>query len=91
MVVIRGYSPFKEGFPIRIVSAVANDDHTLLIDLKSQHKVIYDMKPRLKTLRFGGISDLDKFKQMRVEHGNTLVWDGLCQITIDEIMVMLER
>lgn len=75
----------------KIVRVVPRDDHTLLIKLENNHAIIYDMKPRLITVRFGALADLSKFKAVRVEHENTLVWDSLCEITIDEILVMLAR
>ena len=67
------------------------DDHTLLIELSNQHCIIYDLQPRLKTARFAGLKELDRFKSVRVDHGNTLVWDNLCQLTIDEIFDRIER
>lgn len=75
----------------KIVSVVPNDDHTLAIELGNRHRIIYDMRPRLRGLRFRGLADLSRFKSVRVEHGNTLVWDSLCQLTIDEIIGMIER
>jgi hypothetical protein len=75
----------------RIISVIANDDYTLLIELNNRHKITYNMRPRLQTLRFCGLEDLSRFKAVRVEHENTLVWDSLCQITIDEIIKMIER
>lgn len=76
---------------VKIVRVIPKDDHTLLIELNNQHKIIYDMRPRLQSLRFSGLRDLNKFKVVRVEHDNTLVWDSLCEITIDEIINMIER
>jgi hypothetical protein len=75
----------------RIASVTPNDDHTLLIVLSNHHRIIYDMRPRLQTVRFSGVSDLAKFKTVRVEHANTLVWDSICQLTIDEIINMIEK
>lgn len=75
----------------KIVSVVPKNDYTLLIELNNQHKIIYNMRPRLQTSRFCGLTDLSRFKAVRVEHENTLVWDNLCQITIDEIINMIER
>jgi hypothetical protein len=75
----------------KIVSVAANDDHTLTITLNNRHQIIYDFRPRLESVRFSGLADLERFKAVRVEHGNTLVWDSLCQITIDEIIDMVER
>ncbi len=75
----------------RIVSAIPNDDYTLLIELDNHHRIICDMRPKLQTVRFGRLSDLTKFKAVRVEHANTLVWDSICQLAIDEIVEMLDR
>ena len=75
----------------KIISVTPEDDYTLLIELSNHHRIVYDMKPRLQAVRFCGLEDLSKFKAVKVEHGNTLVWDSLCQITIDEIINMLER
>ena len=74
-----------------IKTVIPNDDHTLLIELSNHHRIIYDMKPRLKSIRFCGLADLKEFQSFRVEHGNTLVWNNQCQITIDEIINMIER
>ncbi|MGI6711859.1 MAG: hypothetical protein ACOX4L_03870 [Bacillota bacterium] len=75
----------------KIINMVPRDDHTLFIELNNMHKIIYDMRSRLQSSRFCGLQDLSKFKAVRVEHENTLVWDNLCQITIDEIINMIER
>lgn len=70
----------------KIVGVTPNDDYTLTINLNNRHQIIYDMGPRLQTLRFSILADLDRFKSVRVEHGNTLIWDSLCQLTIDELI-----
>jgi hypothetical protein len=75
----------------KIAGVAANDDYTLTITLTNHHQIIYDMRPRLQALRFGGLTDLERFRAVRVEHGNTLVWDQLCQITIDEILKLIEK
>jgi hypothetical protein len=75
----------------KIIHIIPNDDHTLLIELDNHHKIIYDMKPRLHAVRFCELADIERFKTVRIENGNTLVWDSLCQITIDEIINIIER
>ncbi len=75
----------------KIVHAFPNEDHTILIELDNNHKIIYDMRSRLQTVRFCGLADLDSFKMFKIENGNTLVWDSLCQISIDEIINIIER
>ncbi|MEA4893901.1 MAG: DUF2442 domain-containing protein [Oscillospiraceae bacterium] len=75
----------------KIICATANDDYTFEIELDNHHKIIYDMKPRLHAARFCKLSDLDRFKAVQVENGNAIVWDSLCQISIDEIINNIER
>lgn len=75
----------------KIVNVLPKDDFTLEIDLDNQHKIIYDLKPRLHAIRFCNLGDINKFKSVKVENDNTLVWDTLCQITIDEIIYTIER
>lgn len=75
----------------RIIKVVPHDDHTFTLELSNNHRIIYDMRPRLQTTRFCELADLKKFLAVRVEHENTLIWNNLCQITIDEIMDMVER
>lgn len=75
----------------KIIRVIPKDDHTLTIELDNRHTVIYDMKARLQSVRFCGLADINKFKAVGIENGNTLVWDSLCQITIHEIINILER
>ncbi len=75
----------------RIISIIPNDDHTLTIELDNSHKIVYDMKSRLESARFCELADIKKFKSVKIENGNTLVWNYLCQITIDEIINIVER
>ena len=75
----------------KIKRAIPNDDYTLLVELDNNHKVIIDLKPRLEAIRFNALRNRDKFKQISVENGNTIVWDKLCQMTIDEIISSLYR
>ncbi len=75
----------------RIVRATPCADHTLEIELDNRHRIIYDMKPRLKAVRFCQLADIDKFRSIRVENGDTIVWNNLCQITISEIISLVER
>ena len=74
-----------------IIKAVPNDDHTVTIVLSNHHQIIYDLRPRLQSARFCELSDLTKFRMVRIEHANTLVWNNLCQIAIDEIIDMVGR
>ncbi|PKM49402.1 MAG: hypothetical protein CVV02_16185 [Firmicutes bacterium HGW-Firmicutes-7] len=75
----------------KILRVIARYDHKLVIELDNLNKIIYDMNPRLHSVRFCKLADLAKFKSVKIENGNTLIWDSLCQITIDEIISTMER
>ncbi len=75
----------------KIKEVTANDDYTLAITLDNRHQIIYDMKPRLQAVRFSELSDINKFKTIRIENSNTIIWDEMRQITLDEIIGMIER
>ena len=75
----------------KITNVTPKDDYTIEIELDNRHRIIYDMKQRLQSVRFCGLSDISRFKAIHIENGNTLVWDRLCQITIDEIINLIER
>jgi len=75
----------------KILNVWPQDDHTLLIELSNHHKIVYDLKPRLQAVRFCGLTDLKRFKNLWIENENTLIWDGMCQMTIDEIIDTLGK
>ena len=75
----------------RIIKVVPHNDHTITIELSNNHRIIYDMRPRLNTIRFRKLADIETFLVVRLENENTLVWNNLCLITIDEIISIIER
>lgn len=75
----------------RIIRVTPCEDYTLEIELDNHHKIIYDMKPRLSAVRFYSLADMEKFRSVRVENGNTLVWDSLCQLSLGEIISLVAR
>lgn len=74
-----------------IQRVTARHDFTLCIELTNNHKIVYDMSPSLKTVRFAKLANYTLFSACTVQDGSTIVWDNLCQITIDEIVNRLER
>ncbi|MEL7655836.1 MAG: GNAT family acetyltransferase, partial [Bacillota bacterium] len=58
----------------KIVNVAAEDDYTLVLQLDNQEKIVYDMKPRLHAIRFCELADIEKFKTVGIENGNTVLW-----------------
>ena len=75
----------------KIISVIPKVDYTLLIELDNHHKIIYDMKPRLKTVRFCNLENLETFKKVKIRYGNTLYWSEFCQITVNEIIEVIQK
>jgi hypothetical protein len=57
---------------VKIINAVPNDNHTLTIELSNNHRIIYDLRPRLQSTRFCGLADLKKFQDTVV--AGTTCW-----------------
>ena len=65
----------KEGFEIsRIISAVPNDDYTLLIEFEHGNKILFNMQRLVKTMPYGILSDLECFKRVMFED-KEIRWD----------------
>lgn len=75
----------------KIISAIAKDDYKIEIYLANGHKIIYDMKSRLQGVRFCKLVDREFYKTFHIENGNSIVWDNLCQINIDEIINNIKK
>ncbi|MBF4695459.1 DUF2442 domain-containing protein [Fusibacter ferrireducens] len=75
----------------KMINVIPNEDYTLLIELDNQHKIIYDFKPRLQTVRFCSLEAIERFKKVEVRYGHTLYWSDFCQISLDEILEMIKK
>ena len=75
----------------RIVGVVTRNDHTIEIILDNQHRITYDMKSRLNTLRFRDLEELETFKKVHVKEGDTLVWNHFCEMSLSEILYSLAK
>lgn len=76
---------------VKITNVIPKDDYTLSIELNNLHKIIFNMRPKLNTVRFSKLRDKEKFKSFKIDNGNTIFWDNFCMISIDEIINSIER
>lgn len=83
----------------KLLSAMANDDHTLLIEFEYGNKVVFNMKKLVKTMPYRSLNDLDHFKNLTIEN-KTIIWpnarspDGRAQpvkITVDDILFTIRE
>ena len=51
----------------KILDVIPNDDYTLSIEFDDGNKIIFDMKPYIKTLVYSPLQDLTRFKDIKIE------------------------
>ena len=61
----------------KVQTAMAIDDHTLVIEFDNKQKKKYDITPLLKKEMFSLLKNPAVFKAVKVEHGGyAVVWDN---------------
>lgn len=72
----------------RILSAIAIDNHTLLIEFDNKQKKKYDVEPLLKREMFYALKNPVVFKAVKVEQGGyAVVWDSNIDISEYELWI----
>lgn len=51
----------------KILKVTPNDDYTLLIEFEQSNKILFNMKPMLKSLLYRSLIDLTRFKNIKLE------------------------
>jgi len=74
----------------KIIDVIPRKNYILEIHLNNNHMIICDMKTRLEGIRFRGLKDTLLFEQYQIHNGDTIRWSETCELTLDEIMLMLE-
>lgn len=71
---------------INIASIELLDDYQLGIILCNSHRIIYNLKPKLNTIRFIDISDQHIYKNAVLIHNRIIRWNDNTEITLGEIL-----
>ncbi|MBL8499279.1 MAG: DUF2442 domain-containing protein [Nitrosomonas sp.] len=70
----------------KVKSALAIDDHTLLVEFDNDEKRKYDVTPLLKKDMFSRLKNPAFFKSVQVEQGGyAVVWDSAIDISEHEL------
>ena len=70
----------------KVKSALAIDDHTLLVEFDNDEKRKYDVTPLLKKDMFSPLRNPAFFKSVQVEQGGyAVVWDSAIDISEYEL------
>lgn len=78
----------------KILKVTPNDDYTLLIEFEQGNKILFNMKPMLKSLPFLRLNDLQRFMNITLEE-KAICWsdpastdEGMMplRLTVDNIL-----
>lgn len=62
------------------------EQYHIKLYLTNGHAVIYNLYPRIKTARFFHLSDEKLFKEGQIVRGDVIKWDGMTEVSLEEIM-----
>lgn len=57
----------------KMLKVTPNDDYTLLVEFQQGNKILFNMKPMLKSLPFRSLNELARFKNITLEE-NAILW-----------------
>jgi hypothetical protein len=78
----------------KILNVTPNDDYTLLVEFEHGNKILFNMKPMLKSLPYQSLNDLTRFKNITLEK-KAICWpnpvdtdEGIVplRLTVDNIL-----
>ena len=75
---------------IRITEVHPKEDYQLEVILDNGSSIMLNLQPKLKTLRFGLLRDVDFF-QCADTDGSMIRWDGKVEISISEVFQMIKK
>ena len=62
------------------------EDYRLEITLADGRNCVFDMKPKLKTVRFNELRSVDIFLTGTLKNGQVICWSNGTELSLDEIM-----
>jgi hypothetical protein len=75
----------------RIIEVIPKENYILEIKLSNQHTILCDMRTRLEGIRFGGLKDYNRFMDFEIVEDQSIKWSAFCELSLDEILSMLEK
>lgn len=73
-------------FDQSIKKIILLDDYQICLILCNNHKIIYNLKPKLKTLRFKEIENADIYKAGFLKGNKVIHWSDTTEISLEEIL-----
>ncbi|MBF4691959.1 DUF2442 domain-containing protein [Fusibacter ferrireducens] len=75
-------SYIKEIFP--------KEDYCIEVSLENGSRIILNLESRLKTVRFGALSDKTFFKKATTD-GSYIRWDNRVEISVNEVFQLAQK
>lgn len=51
----------------KLLNVTPNDDYTLLVEFEGGNKILFDMKPLIRTIPYAVLNDVKRFKAVKIE------------------------
>lgn len=67
------------------------NDYLLTVSLSNGHKIVYDMKPVVRTARFQTLLDAEEFKKGELVEERLIRWSGQVELSLEEILLNLSN
>lgn len=71
---------------VKIEEAVFLKDFEVVILLTDGRRCIYDLKPKLKTVRFYDLGDWEIFSGGQMKNGQVICWENGTELSLEEIL-----
>ena len=51
----------------KIIKVTPNEDYTLLVEFEHGNKIVFNMRPLIKTIPYSSLEDLERFRDITLE------------------------
>ncbi len=75
----------------KIYSIELLDDYKISVKLENGSSFVYNLKPKLKTVRFAALEDVDFFKSGRLVEGDFIQWSDSLMLYAYEMLDGMKR
>lgn len=76
---------------LKITGVEFGDNYFLIVSLSNGHKIMFDMKPMVKTARFQALLDEVTFRKGELTEEGYIQWPGHTELSLEEIMLNLSN
>lgn len=74
----------------QIKSVTPRDDYKLEVFLENGSTIVLNLESRLKTVRFGMLTDKEFFRKAATD-GSYIRWDDMIEISVNEVFLLAKN